>query len=78
MCKLVNGEKFQVHMQERRSIEADEQPWLSNVIPGEGSQQGSQVSCQLAGRAQHLFDDVCVGYDDQVQVRVLVELPGDE
>src|SRR5258708_27895936 len=72
LVELVERDEFQIDVNQRIGIEANEEPRLTNVLTSEGIEQSSQRGCEFApcchdARVVILLDD-----QDEIEVGVLV------
>jgi len=75
MRELLGGEKLQIHVEEWRSIEADEESRFADV---EGGQQRTEALRDFGSRPQHVVRSLGTRDADEVEIGVFVQLAGDE
>ena len=78
MEELFEREKFQIDVQERRPVEADEESRFADVVARERRKQRPEPLGDGGAVPQHFARRLGRRDDDEVEVGVLVHLPGDE
>ncbi len=71
--EVVGRGELQVHVQQRRSVQADQQAGFPDVLPGKRRQQFAQAPGEGEPRCHHPVVRRVVDHDDEIQVRVPVE-----
>jgi len=71
--QVAQGHELEVHVQQLRPVQADQQPGLAHMLAGKGRQQPAHPLRELEPCSHDLVVATIVADDDEIQVGILVE-----